>query len=85
MYVIANLKQLEHLDDLKITDAQRVAAKTHIGIYTMSGGPLKFMERFSGSSNLLSFFKYDTSNRRSSTVSNLLAPKKVVTSNSHTN
>lgn len=81
MYVIANLKHLEHLDDIKVTDAQRIASKTHIGIYTMSVGPLKFMERFSSSSNLLSFFKYDT-NRRSSTVSNLFtsSPNKAVTS-----
>lgn len=59
MYVIGQLDRLEVLDDNKVTEEQRSNAKTHIGAYTMSGGPLKFMERFAGASNLLTFFKYD--------------------------
>lgn len=59
MYVVGSLDRLEFLDDNKISDVQRLNAKSHIGAYTMSGGPMKFMERFAGASNLLTFFKYD--------------------------
>lgn len=59
MYVAGILDRLEVLDDTKLSDIQRSNAKTHIGAYTMSGGPMKFMERFAGASNLLTFFKYD--------------------------
>lgn len=59
MYVVGILERLEVLDDTKLSDIQRLNAKTHIGAYTMSGGPMKFMERFAGASNLLTFFKYD--------------------------
>lgn len=64
MYVIGNLNDLDYLDDSKITEAQRTLARTHIGVYTMSGGPIKFMERFSNSSNIMTFFKYDSKRYR---------------------
>lgn len=72
MYVIGLLDRLDVLDDNKISDEQRTNAKTHIGAYTMSGGPLKFMERFAGASNLLTFFKYDYRKTRP-TISNASA------------
>lgn len=64
MYVVGMLEKLEVLDDNKITDVQRANAKTHIGAYAMSGGPMKFMERIAGS-NLFTFFKYDHRKPRS--------------------
>lgn len=71
------LPDLEYLDDMKITDSQRSLARMHFGVYTMSTGPVKFMERFSNNSNLFTFFKYDPNRHRPSLIPdrNLLKAK----------
>lgn len=79
MYVIANLNDLEYLDDEKITETQRTLARTHIGVYTMSGGPIKFMERFGQSSNIMTFFKYDPKRHRPQMAS-LIPPRSLLRS-----
>lgn len=56
MYVISVLPTLQLLDDTPITDDQRKLAFANKRSYAMSGGPLKFIEKF-GSTMFLNMFK----------------------------
>lgn len=66
MYVISVLPTLQYLDDSAITEAQRQQANSNKRAYALSGGPLRFIEKF-GSTMFLNMFKNgrENSNKQS--------------------
>lgn len=64
MYVISVLPSLQYLDDSAITEAQRQQANSNKRAYAMSGGPLRFIEKF-GSTMFLNMFKNGREGRES--------------------
>lgn len=56
MYVISVLPTLQYLDDSVITESQRQQANSNKRAYALSGGPLRFIEKF-GSTMFLNMFK----------------------------
>lgn len=65
MYVISVLPTLHHLDDSFITDSQRQQANSNRRAYALSGGPLRFIEKF-GSTMFLNMFKNGRDNTKQS-------------------
>ncbi|XP_037026029.1 leucine-rich melanocyte differentiation-associated protein-like isoform X2 [Bradysia coprophila] len=63
MYVISVLPKLQYLDDSVITEGQRQLANSNKRAYAMSGGPLRFIEKF-GSTMFLNMFKNDRENAK---------------------
>lgn len=67
MYVISVLPSLQYLDDSVITEAQRQQANSNKRAYALSGGPLRFIEKF-GSTMFLNMFKNDREKNKQSMV-----------------
>lgn len=65
MYVISVLPTLQYLDDSFITEAQRQQANSNKRAYALSGGPLRFIEKF-GSTMFLNMFKNGKENKKQS-------------------
>lgn len=56
MYIISVLPSLQYLDDSVITDLHRLQANSNKRAYALSGGPLRFIEKF-GSTMFLNMFR----------------------------